>query len=103
MIIVSHRGPFGFSVDDTGALTPTRGPGGLAATLHLLAGTDALAETTCMSAALSDGDRHAMNSDVVPDVGTDACFVALEPDAHRLHYEVVSNEVLWFQIGRAHV
>lgn len=96
MIIVSHRGPFGFSVDDTGALTPTRGPGGLAATLHLLAGADALADTTCMSAALSEGDRHAMHSDAIPDVGTEVCFVALEPDAHRLHYEVVSNEVLWF-------
>ncbi|MET0628931.1 MAG: trehalose-6-phosphate synthase [Acidimicrobiia bacterium] len=96
MIIVSHRGPFGFSVDDTGALTPTRGPGGLAATLHLLAGADVLTDTTCMSAALSDGDRQAMRAPTLPDVGTDVRFVALEADAHRLHYEVVSNEVLWF-------
>jgi trehalose 6-phosphate synthase len=96
MIIVSHRGPFGFSLDDTGALTPTRGPGGLAATLHLLAGADVLTDATCMSAALSDGDQQAMRAPSLPDVGTDVRFVALEPDAHRLHYEVVSNEVLWF-------
>jgi trehalose 6-phosphate synthase len=96
MIIVSHRGPFGFSVDNGGALTPGRGPGGLAATLHLLAGSDALADTTCLSAALSEGDRRAMVSEVLPDVGTAVCFVALEPDAHQQHYEVVSNGVLWF-------
>jgi trehalose 6-phosphate synthase len=101
MIIVSHRGPYGFSVDDDGALISSRGPGGLAGTLHLLAtSSDALEGATCISAALSEGDRRAMTGagrGAVPDeLGTDVQFVALDPGEHRLHYEVVSNEVLWF-------
>jgi trehalose 6-phosphate synthase len=100
MIIVSHRGPFGFSVDEHGDLQPVRGPGGLAATLHALAESGALANTTCVSAALSDGDRLAMAASDLPaprtELGTEVRFVALDPDVHRLHYEVVSNEVLWF-------
>lgn len=101
MIIVSHRGPFGFSVDDEGALVAGRGPGGLAGTLHLLAtSSEALEHATCISAALGDGDRRAMASpdlgDLRSSLGTDVRFVALDPATHRLHYEVVSNEVLWF-------
>ncbi len=99
MIIVSHRGPYGFSVDDD-ALVPGRGPGGLAGTLHLLAtSSDALEGATCLSAALSDGDRRAMTGDlgaVRDQLGADVQFVALDPTEHQLHYEVVSNAVLWF-------
>jgi trehalose 6-phosphate synthase len=101
MIIVSHRGPYGFSVDDAGALEAVRGPGGLAGTLNVLAASsDALTGSTCVSAALGEGDRRVMQSgespDVAADLGTDVCFVAIDPEVHRLHYETVSNEVLWF-------
>ena len=101
MIVVSHRGPFGFSVGDDGALDANRGPGGLAGTLHLLAtSSDALREATCISAALGDGDRRAMASPELDrlqsTLGTDVRFVALDAAQHRLHYEVVSNEILWF-------
>jgi trehalose 6-phosphate synthase len=97
VIIVSHRGPFGFSVGEDGSAIPGRGPGGLAATLNLLAtSSEALSDATCVSAALSDGDHVAMRSDALPDLGTHLQFVDLDPAVHRLHYEVVSNEVLWF-------
>jgi trehalose 6-phosphate synthase len=96
MIIVSHRGPFGFSVDASGALHAVRGPGGLAGTLHHLAASGALEDTTCVSAALTDGDHRVARGEPHPDVGTELCLVELETDTHRLHYEVVSNEVLWF-------
>ncbi|MET0421274.1 MAG: trehalose-6-phosphate synthase [Acidimicrobiia bacterium] len=101
MIVVSHRGPYGFSVGDHDALVPARGPGGLAATLHQLAtSSDALSDATCVSAALSDGDRAASQrirgGDPLPDLGTRVHFVEIDPELHRLHYDVVSNEVLWF-------
>ena len=37
MIIVSHRGPFLFSIEEDGSIVANRGPGGLAGTLHALA------------------------------------------------------------------
>jgi len=96
MIVVSHRGPFGFAADDDGELRPVRGPGGLAATLHALAAAGHLRDATCISAAMSDGDRSAMRAESLPETGTTVRFVDLDEDEHRLHYEVVSNEVLWF-------
>jgi len=96
MIVVSHRGPFGFAVDDDGSLRPTRGPGGLAATLHALTAAGRLRDATCISAAMSAGDRTAMQAESLPDTGTTVRFVDLDEREHRLHYEVVSNEVLWF-------
>ncbi len=101
MIIVSHRGPYGFSVDDDDVLIPSRGPGGLAATLHLLAtSSDALRDAVCVSAALSEGDRLAAerigHGETLRDLGTRVHFVEIDPEVHRLHYDVVSNEVLWF-------
>ena len=31
-----------------------------------------------------------------PPLDTDVVFVELDPALHQLHYEVVSNEILWF-------
>ncbi|MFI5047361.1 MAG: hypothetical protein ACHQIG_09885, partial [Acidimicrobiia bacterium] len=78
MIIVSHRGPFGFSVDGSGALQAIRGPGGLAGTLNHLAASGALDGSTCVSAALGDGDHRVARGDPHPDVGTNVCFVELD-------------------------
>ncbi|HEX3456056.1 MAG TPA: hypothetical protein VHS03_15645, partial [Gaiellaceae bacterium] len=96
MIVVSHRGPFGFSSDDHGELHAVRGPGGLAGTLNHLAGSGELADATCVSAALTDADARVARGEPHPAVGTKVCFVELDAETHRLHYEVVSNEVLWF-------
>ncbi|HXY94349.1 MAG TPA: trehalose-6-phosphate synthase [Acidimicrobiia bacterium] len=97
MIVVSHRGPYLFSIEGDGQIVANRGPGGLAGTLHALAvSTDALAGACCVSAALSDGDRAVLRGAEPPSLETDVVFVDLDPTVHQLHYEVVSNEILWF-------
>ncbi len=97
MIVVSHRGPFLFSIEEDGTIAANRGPGGLAGTLHALAtSTDTLTGACCVSAALSDGDRAVLHGAEKPPLETDVVFVDLEPGIHQLHYEVVSNEILWF-------
>jgi len=97
VIVVSHRGPFLFSMGEDGNVTAQRGPGGLAGTLHALAtSTDALSGACCVSAALGDGDDAVRlgTAGSVPD--PEVVFIAIDPSLHRLHYEVVSNEILWF-------
>jgi trehalose 6-phosphate synthase len=97
VIVVSHRGPFLFSFDDDGALVAGRGPGGLAGTLHALAtSTDLLDGCCCIAAALSDGDRAVAHGAPTPPHATDVRFVEIDPAVHQLHYEAVSNQVLWF-------
>lgn len=97
MIVVSHRGPFLFSIEEDGTIAANRGPGGLAGTLHALAtSTDMLEGACCVSAALSDGDRAVLHGAEKPPIETDVVFVDLDPGIHQLHYEVVSNEILWF-------
>jgi trehalose 6-phosphate synthase len=97
VIVVSHRGPYLFSIEEDGSIVANRGPGGLAGTLHALAtSTDALAGACCISAALSDGDRAALHGAELPQLDTGVVLIELDPAVHRLHYEVVSNEILWF-------
>ncbi|HEY7105004.1 MAG TPA: trehalose-6-phosphate synthase [Acidimicrobiia bacterium] len=97
MIVVSHRGPYLFTREDDGAIRANRGPGGLAGTLYALAtSTDLLADTCTVSAALGDGDRAILDGAEPPAIDTRVRFVALDPVEHQLHYEVVSNEILWF-------
>jgi trehalose 6-phosphate synthase len=97
VIVVSHRGPFLFSKASDGSLVAGRGPGGLAGTLHALAtSTDLLDGACCISAALSDGDAAVARGAVAPRLATDIRFVEIDHAVHQLHYEVVSNQVLWF-------
>jgi len=96
VIVVSHRGPYLFSIRDGGVLA-TRGPGGLAGTLHALAtSSDALRDACCISAAISDGDHAVAGGAPTPPLDTSVRFVELDPDVHQLHIEVISNEILWF-------
>jgi trehalose 6-phosphate synthase len=97
VIVVSHRGPFLFSKASDGSLVAARGPGGLAGTLHALAtSTDLLDGACCVAAALSEGDEAVARGSAVPELATDVRFVEIDPAVHQLHYEVVSNQVLWF-------
>jgi trehalose 6-phosphate synthase len=97
VIVVSHRGPFLFSIEEDGTIAANRGPGGLAGTLHALAtSTEMLKGACCVSAALSEGDRAVLHGAEKPPLETDVVFVELDPHVHQLHYEVVSNEILWF-------
>ena len=96
MIVVSHRGPYLFSLGE-GGVVATRGPGGLAGTLHALAtSSDALRDACCISAANSDGDRAVADGAPTPPLGTSIRFVELAPELHQPHIEVISNEILWF-------
>jgi trehalose 6-phosphate synthase len=96
VIVVSHRGPYLFSLGE-GGVVATRGPGGLAGTLHSLAtSSDALHDACCISAANSDGDRAVAHGAPPPELGTNVRFVELDPDLHQPHIEVISNEILWF-------
>jgi len=83
-VIVSNRGPVSFQHDD-GRLVARRGAGGLVTGLApLVAGTDAL----WIAAALSDGDREA--------AGLRVRLLDLDPNVHRMAYDVVCNATLWF-------
>lgn len=96
MIVVSHRGPFLFTIAPDGTLEANRGPGGLAGTLHALAtSSSALAGACCVAAALSDGDRAVAQGAATPPLSTNVRFVEIDPAIHALHYEVVANQILW--------
>lgn len=97
VIIVSHRGPYAFTEEPDGTLLARRGAGGVVSALQpLLEGgfeTDAL---TWIAAAIGPGDRIAARTDAGRLPGVDLVLLDLPEDEHRLHYDVVSNEVLWF-------
>ncbi|HKE72938.1 MAG TPA: trehalose-6-phosphate synthase, partial [Acidimicrobiales bacterium] len=93
VVVVSNRGPLTFRRDETGALVARRGAGGLVSGLGpLVAGTDAL----WVAAAMTDADRAAAAAGVVDAEGMHVRLLAVDPEAYRLAYDVVSNQVLWF-------
>lgn len=92
MIVASHRGPVRFVRTDVG-FERHPGAGGIASGLApLLAGTGA----TWVAAAITDDDRAAAAAGAATADDLDLRLVDLDPDVHRLHYEVVSNATLWF-------
>src|SRR5580704_6565389 len=95
MIVVSHRGPYRFEANGDGSYASERGAGGVASALGAVM-EKSERDTTWIAAALSDGDRSAAESGSLDDLDIDLRLVALEPDVHAMHYDVVSNSVLWF-------
>lgn len=95
MIVVSHRGPFSFTEQPDGTFDTRRGAGGVVSALGpLLARAEGRA--IWIAAALSDGDRAAVSAGSAHAPEIDLHLLALEPRMHRLHYDIVSNAVLWF-------
>jgi trehalose 6-phosphate synthase len=95
MIVVSHRGPFRFERTGDETFVAHRGAGGVVSALGPLFGPEQ--EACWIAAAMSDDDHaavHAGATDVAGDVGL--TLLALDRDQHRLHYDIVSNGVLWF-------
>jgi trehalose 6-phosphate synthase len=93
VVVVSNRGPLTFRRDDAGALVAKRGAGGLVSGLGpLVSGTDAL----WVAAAMTDGDREAAAAGVIDAEDLHVRLLALDAEAYRLAYDVVSNQVLWF-------
>ena len=93
IVLVSNRGPVSFEREDDGALTSKRGAGGLVSGIGPLA---ADGDVTWLAAAMSDDDREAASAGVVEADGFRVRLLDLDPEAFRLAYDVVSNEVLWF-------
>lgn len=94
MIVVSHRGPVSFQRSDDGSFTARRGAGGVVSALApLLRNRD---DATWIAAAIGDDDRAAVAAGAVSVPGLSVELLALDPEAHRLHYDVISNQILWF-------
>ena len=93
MIIVSHRGPFTFVRRPDGSFEARRGAGGVVSALGpLLAGQGHL----WVAAAMTDGDRDALREGAAGSDEIDVVLLDIDPALHRLHYDVISNSVLWF-------
>jgi trehalose 6-phosphate synthase len=94
LLIASNRGPYVYERSGTG-FTARRGGGGVSGSLGPV-----LSELggCWIASALGDGDRefarefpHGRQED-----GFHLRLLDIPPDLHHLHYEVVSNEYLWF-------
>ena len=94
MIIVSHRGPYRFTLQADGGFRAEPGAGGVASALApLVLGTD---DITWVAAAMGDDDRAAVREGAAVAQGLDLQLLALDPELHRLHYDIISNATLWF-------
>ncbi len=95
MIVVSNRGPFRFTREPDGTFSTHRGSGGVvSALMPLLANRE---DATWVAAAISADDRAAVQAGTpTPTGGVHAKLLTLDPDVSRLHYDVISNGVLWF-------
>jgi trehalose 6-phosphate synthase len=94
VIIVSHRGPYRFTLQADGSFRAERGAGGVASALApLVLGTD---DITWVAAAMGDDDRAAVREGAAVAQGVDLQLLALDPELHRLHYDIISNATLWF-------
>ena len=94
MIIVSHRGPYRFALQADGTFRAEPGAGGVASTsAPLVLGTG---DITWVAATMNDDDRAAVREGAAVVHGVDLQLLALDPELHRLHYDVVSNATLWF-------
>ncbi len=94
MIVVTHRGPYRFDRDDDGNLVAHRGAGGIVSALSPLLADKS--QTTWVAAAMSADDGIAQQQGITGDLDIRVRLLDLEPSIHRMHYEVVSNGVLWF-------
>ena len=92
VVIASNRGPLGYRIED-GELVGRRGSGGLVSGLGPLVDEG---RATWIAAALSDGDRLAAAEGRPRRDGSAVELLAVDPEDHRLAYDVISNETLWF-------
>ncbi len=95
MIVVSHRGPYRFVPAGAGSFVAHRGAGGLASALSSLLEDDHH-DVTWIAAALSADDRAAARSGMIEEARVGLRLIELDPALHAMHYDVVSNSVLWF-------
>jgi trehalose 6-phosphate synthase len=94
VIVVSHRGPVTFRRNDDGSFAARRGAGGVVSALAPL--LDGRPDTRWIAAAIGPDDRAAVAAGAVHAAAPHVDLLALDPAAHRLHYDLVSNGTLWF-------
>ncbi len=93
LVVVSNRGPVSFKSDDQGQLIPTRGGGGLVASLvPAVEGISA----TWITSAVTDEDRRAATGGPVQLDNLRIRYVTVEPPRYRQYYDVIANGTLWF-------
>ena len=95
VIVVSHRGPYRFGAATTARSPRTGAPAASSSALGAVA-RGGHGEHTWIAAAMSDDDRAAARPGATGDLDIDLRLLELDPDAAPLHYDVVSNGVLWF-------
>ena len=88
LIIVSNRGPITYDRDANGARIERRGAGGLVTALR---GLRERHDVTWIASATTEEDRV-----VAAERSGEAVFVAHDPRAYDLYYNVVANPMLWF-------
>ncbi len=92
VVIASNRGPLTHRLVD-GVPVARRGGGGLVSGLAPLVESG---RATWIAAALNDADRVASRGGIASGDGMSAHLLDLDPEDHRLAYDVISNETLWF-------
>ncbi len=98
LILVSNRGPVGFSRNEAGEVVEKRGAGGLVTALRPIV---AQHDVTWIASGLSPEDAEVAARGVVEQSGQDGSsyrlrLVAHDSAAYDLYYNVVSNPGLWF-------
>jgi trehalose 6-phosphate synthase len=98
LIVVSNRGPVGFSRDHEGRRVARRGGGGLVTALRSLVMHH---DVTWIASAIGDEDRAVAAQGVIVETARDGSpyrlrLVAHSESAYDWYYNVVSNPVLWF-------
>jgi trehalose 6-phosphate synthase len=94
MIVCSHRGPYRFERAADGTFLAHRGGGGVVSALGPL--VSGRADTTWIAAAMNADDREAVRAGAADGLDIRCDLLDLDPDAHRMHYDVIANGVLWF-------
>ena len=93
LLVCSNRGPLSYD-GPADAPTAKRGGGGL---INAIAPVMSDTGGTWIAAPLSDTDRElARTSSPIDQDGFALRFVDVPAELHHLHYDVMSNEVLWF-------
>ena len=97
LIVASNRGPVGYTWDG-GRLATHRGAGGLVTALRPLVSRH---DVTWIASAMTDAETALAAGGARDETGSDGSpfrlrFVAHDPRAFGLFYDVMANPVLWF-------
>ncbi len=98
LIIASNRGPVEYSVEPDGALTASRGSGGM---VTALMAASRFVPATWVASAMTEGDRQAADESDgnllrVPGHQLYVRFVTVPSAVYQRHYYVFCNPLLWF-------